>query len=119
MAIDSRGSKRAGSPPVSGTPNVNLMEGQPSATSLFASSTASGPMAECEVVKQGTQSRCAPPRSWYTGTPRLRATTSCSARSMAEMAAVSTRPPSKYWPRYISCQRAPILRGSLPIRNSR
>ena len=119
MAIDSRGSKRVGSPPVSGTPKVNLIEGQPSATSRFASSTASGPMAACEVVKQGTQSRCAPPRSWYTGTSRLLATTSYSARSIAEMAAVSTRPPSKYWLRYISCQSAPILRGSFPTRNSR
>ena len=38
---------------------------------------------------------------------------------MAEIAAVSTRPPSKYWLRYISCQSAPIRNGSRPIRNSR
>ena len=49
---------------MSGTPKVNLMEGQPSATSLFTSSTAAGPMGAWDVVKQGTQSRCAPPRSW-------------------------------------------------------
>ena len=38
--------------------------------------------------------------------------------SSAEIAAVSTRPPSKYWLRYISCQSAPARNGSRPRRNS-
>ena len=41
------------------------------------------------------------------------------ALSIAEIAAVSVRPPSKYWLRYISCQRAPRAIGSFPIKNSR
>ena len=35
--------------------------------------------------------------------------------SIAEMAPLSTRPPSKYWLRYISCQREPVRIGSRPI----
>ena len=73
------------------------MQVQPAATSRSTSSTTPGPGCVVVVTKQGTRSRCLPPRSWYTGTPRLRATRSCRAMSIADSAAVSTRPPSKYW----------------------
>ena len=73
------------------------MHGHPAATRRSTSSTMPGPGGVAAVTKQGTRSRCLPPRSWYTGTPRLRATRSCSAMSIADSAAVSTRPPSKYW----------------------
>ena len=36
---------------------------------------------------------------------------------MALIAAVSTRPPSKYWERYICCHSAEMLRASWPMRN--
>ena len=36
---------------------------------------------------------------------------------IAEIAPARMRPPSKYWPRYISCHSRPIGMGSRPIRN--
>ena len=38
---------------------------------------------------------------------------------MAEIAAVRTRPPSKYWLRYISCQSAPIRERVAPDAGTR
>jgi putative ABC transport system permease protein len=68
-------------------------------------------------AKVGTRSRCLPPSSWWTGTPSALPRKSWSAMSIAEIAATSTRPPSKYWLRYISCHSAPACIGSRPTRN--
>ena len=80
-----------------GYPQPVRMQFQPAAMRPSTSSMMPGPGRELAVTKQGTRSRCLPPRSWYTGTPRLRATRSCRAMSIADSAAVRTRPPSKYW----------------------
>jgi len=71
------------------------------------------------VAKVGIRLRCLPPSSWYTGTPSALPLMSYSAMSIAEIAACNTRPPSKYWLRYISCHSALMANGSRPSRNSR
>ena len=91
--IDGRGSKI---PSLASTGTGSRTQGQPSSTSRSTSATASSPKPCRVVAKHGTRSRWLPPRSWYTGTPSERATKSCRAMSMADSAAVSTRPPSKY-----------------------
>jgi hypothetical protein len=116
-AIDSRGSNT----PLSAWPlPMKRMAFQPCSMSSSVWSTIAWLSAgERVVAKVGITSRCLPPSSSYTGTPSALPLMSCSAMSMAEIAACSTRPPSKYWLRYISCQMRPICIASCPMRNSR